>query len=104
MKSLDWLLELFNWKIKEFLSVGYLRLLFLMWLLTTAILLGGVEYFIGNSDQYGLSVKLILGLLAIVIAVVTNLLIRVAIEFQIAVFYIEGHLRKIESKQSSTPQ
>ena len=98
MKSLDWLLELFNWKIKEFLSVGYLRLLFLMWLLTTAILLGGVEYFIGNSDQYGLSVKLILGLLAIVIAVVTNLLIRVAIEFQIAVFYIEGHLRKIESK------
>ena len=98
MKSLDWLLELFNWKIKEFLSVGYLRLLFLMWLLTTAIVLGGVEYFIGNSDQYGLSVKLILGLLAIVIAVVTNLLIRVAIEFQIAVFYIEGHLRKIESK------
>ena len=98
MKSLDWLLELFNWKIKEFLSVGYLRLLFLMWLLTTAIVLGGVEYFIGNSDQYGLSVKLILGLLAIVIAVVTNLLVRVAIEFQIAVFYIEGHLRKIESK------
>lgn len=98
MKSLDWLLELFNWKIKEFLSVGYLRLLFLIWLLSTAIVLGGVEYFIGNSDQYGLSVKLILGLLAIVFAVVTNLLIRVAIEFQIAVFYIEGHLRKIESK------
>lgn len=98
MKSLDWLLELFNWKIKEFLSVGYLRLLFLLWLLTTAFVLGGVEYFIGNSDQYGLGVKLILGLLAIVIAVVTNLLIRVAIEFQIAVFYIEGHLRKLESK------
>jgi len=98
LKSLDWLLELFNWKIKEFLSVGYLRLLFLLWLLTTALVLGVVEYLIGNSDQYGLGVKLVLGILAIVGTVVTNFLIRVAIEFQIAVFYIEGHLRKIESK------
>ena len=98
MKSLEWLLELFNWKIKEFLSVGYLRLLFLLWLLTTAIVLGVVEYLIGNSDQFGLGVKLALGLLAIVIAVAANLLVRVAIEFQIAVFYIEGHLRKLASR------
>jgi len=98
VKSLDWLLELFNWKIKEFLSVGYLRMLFLLWILTTALVLGAVEYFIGNSDQYGMGIKFLLGILAIVGAVVANLLIRVAIEFQIAVFYIEGHLRKTETK------
>jgi len=80
------------------LSVGYLRLLNLLWLLTMAVLLGSAEYLIGNSDQYGLGIKVFFGLLVILVALVTNLLVRVVIEFQIAVFYIEGHLRKLESK------
>ena len=97
MSSIDWLLELFNWRIKKFLAVGYLRITFLLSVLSICVYLGIYEYGVSRPLDLTMDQKIGRGLGGLLGGIFLILIIRVITEFLIAIFYIEDHLVQIKN-------
>jgi hypothetical protein len=95
---LERIFELFNWNITKFLAVRWLRSVYwgVVWL--TVLLVAIIEWYIGQSDSFKHSDKVLLGIAVILVAIILLLSVRVLIEFLISIFYIESHLRQIANR------
>lgn len=86
-------LELFNWRISRFLAIGYLRALYLLGIISTVGAAGFYEYAIARSTTESMGHKVGYGLVVLSVLLTSLLILRVFMEFLIAIFYIESHLR-----------
>jgi len=99
MTPLDWLFELFNYKIKKFFAVDYLRVTYLLSIVSVCTSLGIYEYGIARQLDSSISLKIALGLAGLLGGITAILIVRIIIEFLIAIFYIEEHLKHISDSK-----
>jgi len=102
MTALDWLFELFNYKIKKFLAVDYLRVTYFLSIVSICSSLGIYEYGIARPVDSSISLKVGLGLAGLIGGIIAILIVRIITEFLVAIFYIEEHLSQI-SKSDRLP-
>jgi hypothetical protein len=94
----NFILNLFDWRIKKLLALQYFRILYLIVLVMITVLVGGYEFYIAKYIDTSAPLKLLLGISAFIGGLVVILLTRIIYEFYFAFFYIEKHLREINSK------
>jgi len=87
-------LELFNWRISRFLAIGYIRAFYLLSIIGSIVAAGFYEYSISRSITESTAYKIGVGLAVPFGLLLYLLLLRVFMEFLIAIFYIESHLRQ----------
>jgi hypothetical protein len=95
------LFELFNWRIKKFLAVRWLRRIYLLTVLFSILGVGVAEWLIGRDSSISVATRLGQGIGIFVAVIILLLYIRILIEFLISIFYIENHLRSIANRESS---
>ena len=94
----NFILNLFDWRIKKLLALQYFRILYLIMLVIITVSVGGYEFYISRYLDISVPFKLLLGISAFIGGLVVILLTRIVYEFYFAFFYIEKHLREINSK------
>ena len=94
----NFILNLFDWRIKKLLALQYFRILYLIMLVIITVSVGGYEFYISRDLDIPVPLKLLLGRSAFIGGLLVILLTRIIYEFYFAFFYIEKHLREINSK------
>lgn len=94
----NFILNLFDWRIKKLLALQYFRILYLIMLVIITVSVGGYEFYISRYLDIPVPLKLLLGISAFIGGLLVILLTRIIYEFYFAFFYIEKHLREINSK------
>jgi len=94
----NFILNLFDWRIKKLLALQYFKILYLFILLFTSLVVVLAEFYIARFLDFSVWVKLLLGVLAILGGLLSILFARITYEFYFAFFYIESHLRDINRK------
>jgi hypothetical protein len=94
----NFILNLFDWRIKKLLALQYFRILYLITLVIITVSVGGYEFFIARYIDISAPLKLFLGISVFIGGLLVILLTRIIYEFYFAFFYIEKHLREINNK------
>jgi hypothetical protein len=94
----NFLLSLFDWRVKKLLALQYFRVLYLFMLVLITGSVGLYEFYIAKYFDTSAPLKLLLGILTFIGGLVAILITRIIYEFYFAFFYIEKHLREINSK------
>ena len=94
----NFILNLFDWRIKKLLALQYFKVLYLITLIliTTTVVL--YEFYIARYLEISAPLKFLLGVGTILVALIVILFVRIIYEFYFAFFYIEKHLREINRK------
>jgi hypothetical protein len=94
----NFVLSLFDWRIKKLLALQYFKVLYLF---TLVLITGAVvmyEFYIARYVETSFILKLLMGLGTVVCGLLAILIVRIVYEFYFAFFYIEKHLREINQK------
>jgi len=94
----NFILNLFDWRIKKLLALQYFRILYLITLVIITVSVGGYEFFIARYIDISALLKLLLGISVFIGGLLVILVTRIIYEFYFAFFYIEKHLREINNK------
>jgi hypothetical protein len=94
----NFILSLFDWRISKLLALQYFKALYLISLIGITLSLGWTEFYIGKYLDVPFLIKLVFGALTIICGLGLVLINRVIFEFYFAFFYIEKHLRELDSK------
>lgn len=94
----NFILNLFDWRIKKLLALQYFRILYLITLVIITVSVGGYEFYIARYIDISVPLKLFLGISVFIGGLLVILLTRIIYEFYFAFFYIEKHLREINNK------
>lgn len=94
----NFILNLFDWRIKKLLALQYFKVLYLITLIiiTTTVVL--YEFYIARYLEISAPLKFLLGVGTVLVALIVILFVRIIYEFYFAFFYIEKHLREINRK------
>lgn len=94
----NFILNLFDWRIKKLLALQYFKVLYLITLIliTTTVVL--YEFYIARYLEISAPLKFLLGVGTVLVALIVILFVRIIYEFYFAFFYIEKHLREINHK------
>ena len=94
----NFILNLFDWRIKKLLALQYFKVLYLITLIliTTTVVL--YEFYIARYLEISAPLKFLLGAGTVLVALIVILFVRIIYEFYFAFFYIEKHLREINRK------
>lgn len=94
----NFILNLFDWRIKKLLALQYFKVLYLITLIliTTTVVL--YEFYIARYLGISAPLKFLLGVGTVLVALIVILFVRIIYEFYFAFFYIEKHLREINRK------
>lgn len=94
----NFILNLFDWRIKKLLALQYFKVLYLITLIliTTTVVL--YEFYIARYLEISAPLKFLLGVGTVLVALIVILFVRIIYEFYFAFFYIEKHLREIDRK------
>ena len=101
MKSNNWLAELFNWRFRKFLSVGYIRVIYLVSMISLIIISIVAEYLVAQAPLLNIGIRILMGFGIFLGAIFLLLIIRVSLEIYVAIFYIEDHLRFLADRKKS---
>ena len=94
----NFIISLFDWRIKKLLALQYFKVLYLFILIFTSLIVVIAEFYIARFLDFSVWIKLLLGVLAILGGLLSILFARITYEFYFAFFYIESHLRDINRK------
>jgi hypothetical protein len=94
----NFILNLFDWRIKKLLALQYFRILYLIMLVIITVSVGGYEFYIARYIDISALLKIFLGISVFIGGLLVILLTRIIYEFYFAFFYIEKHLREINNK------
>lgn len=94
----NFVLSLFDWRIKKLLALQYFKILYLIILVLTTIYVAAFEFYIARFLDVSILLKFIYGMLTILGGLLFILICRITYEFYFAFFYIEEHLREIRRK------
>lgn len=95
------LFELFNWRIRSFLAVGWLRFLYLFSILISILSIGILCWLVGNQQDVSIATRTLQGAGIFFGFLILLFYLRILIEFLISIFYIENHLRAIANRSDS---
>jgi hypothetical protein len=94
----NFILNLFDWRIKKLLALQYFRILYLITLVFVTLAVAIYEFYIARYLDISIPLKFLLGIGTAILGMVFILFIRIVYEFYFAFFYIEQHLRAIREK------
>lgn len=94
----NFILSLFDWKIKKLVALQYFKVLYLISLIFITATVAFYEFYIAKYLDMALPLKFMLGVGTLLGGLLAILLIRIIYEFYFAFFYIEKHLREINRK------
>jgi Mn2+/Fe2+ NRAMP family transporter len=94
----NFILNLFDWRIKKLLALQYFKVLYLITLILITIAVVLYEFYIARYLGISASLKFLLGIGTVLGGLVAILFVRIVYEFYFAFFYIEKHLRELNPK------
>jgi Mn2+/Fe2+ NRAMP family transporter len=94
----NFILNLFDWRIKKLLALQYFRILYLIAMILITLVVALYEFYIARYLGVSTPLKFLLGIGAIIGGLLSILFLRIIYEFYFAFFYIERHLRDINRK------
>lgn len=94
----NFILNLFDWRIKKLLALQYFKVLYLITLILITITVVLYEFYIARYLEISAPLKFLLGVGTVLVALIVILFVRIIYEFYFAFFYIEKHLREINRK------
>ena len=94
----NFILNLFDWRIKKLLALQYFRILYLITMVLITLAVALYEFYIARYLGVSTPLKFLLGIGAIIGGLLSILFLRIIYEFYFAFFYIEKHFRDINRK------
>ena len=96
--STNFIVNLFDWRIKKLLALQYFKAIYLFCLIFITLGVIILEFYIARYLEVSILLKFLVGVGTILGSFILILIIRIMYEFYFAFFYIEEHLRDIRRK------